>query len=59
MQEFFSVSLIGGNSPHEGNVIALNPVTGLRGPICDVNWSINEVKKVATIKQKIRTHTKK
>jgi len=55
IQEFISVSLIGGNSPHEGNVIALNPVTGLRGPICDVNWSIKEVKKVATIKQKIKT----
>jgi hypothetical protein len=56
--KFISVSLIGGNSPHEGNIIALNPVTGLRGPICDINWSIKEVKKVATKKQKIKTrHT--
>jgi len=35
----------GGPSSYEGNVFALNPVTGIYGPICDDGWTITNVRK--------------
>ena len=34
----------GGSPPHEGNVYALNPTTGVLGPVCDDSWDIRDVK---------------
>ena len=41
--ELGPVSLVGGASQSEGNVIAVNPTTGISGPVCDDNWDINDV----------------
>jgi hypothetical protein len=38
-----SVALIGGHSEKEGNVYALNPSTGVFGPVCDDNWDLTAV----------------
>jgi hypothetical protein len=38
-----SVALIGGNSEKEGNAYALNPSTGVFGPVCDDNWDLTAV----------------
>ena len=37
------VKLIGGSNSKEGNVYAKNLVTGLYGPVCDDNWTIENV----------------
>jgi len=39
----FSVELVGGASPREGNVYAQNPVTGVYGPVCDDGFDSNAV----------------
>jgi len=36
----FLVTLVGGNSPNEGNVYARNPNTGIFGPVCDDAWDV-------------------
>jgi len=36
--------LVGGNGPHEGNVYARNPITGIFGPVCDDAWDIRSVR---------------
>ena len=40
---FFSVYLVGGSSKSEGNVFAINPTTGLNGPVCDDGWDLDNV----------------
>ena len=37
------VYLVGGTNSKEGNVFALNPDTGVDGPICDHNWDAADV----------------
>jgi len=37
------VKLVGGVNQLEGNVLALNPKTGIFGPICDDGWKIENV----------------
>jgi len=37
------VKLVGGANQLEGNVIALNPKTGVFGPVCDDGWNIQNV----------------
>ena len=37
------VQLIGGSSSKEGNVFARNSATGLYGPVCDDEWTIENV----------------
>ena len=37
------VSLVGGDSPEEGNVYAKNPSTGIYGPVCDDLWDLQDV----------------
>ena len=39
-----SVMLKGGTNNFEGNVYALNPTTGVFGPICDDFWSMKDVR---------------
>ena len=34
---------MGGSNEHEGNVHALNPRTGVFGPVCDDRWDIQSV----------------
>jgi hypothetical protein len=40
----FLVELIGGSNEFEGNVFAKNPKTGVYGPVCDDNWTIQNVR---------------
>jgi len=40
---FPGVELVGGSGDFEGNVFALNPKTGVFGPVCDDNWSMTQV----------------
>ena len=40
----FLVELIGGSNELEGNVFAKNPKTGVYGPVCDDNWTIQNVR---------------
>ena len=35
--------LVGGETELSGNVYALNPATGIYGPVCDDNWDIEDV----------------
>ena len=44
VQFLSTVWLSGGPQPYEGNVNALNPDTGVRGPICDTFWTIENVR---------------
>ena len=39
-----SVSLVGGESPNEGNVYAFNPDTETFGPICEDTWDKLDVR---------------
>jgi len=39
----FLVKLVGGANQLEGNVFALNPKTGVFGPVCDDGWNIQNV----------------
>jgi len=41
------VALVGGNY-NSGNVYAKNPSTGVYGPVCDHDWSFDEVSKNQT-----------
>ena len=34
---------MGGSSSNEGNVYALNPDTGVEGPVCDDTWDMDNV----------------
>ena len=34
---------MGGSSSNEGNVYALNPDTGVNGPVCDDAWDMDNV----------------
>ncbi len=43
MPIFFSVFLVGGETEKRGNVYAINPVTGIDGPVCDDFWDLNDV----------------
>jgi hypothetical protein len=45
----FSVILIGGQFPHEGNVFARNPAINFFGPVCDDNWGVEDVSVQITI----------
>jgi hypothetical protein len=45
----FSVKLVGGSNELEGNVFAKNPKTELYGPVCDDNWTIENVRNFLTI----------
>ena len=36
-------TLIGGSNKNEGNVFATNPTTGVFGPVCDDQWSLENV----------------
>ena len=38
--------LMGGTHSYEGNVYAMNPITGVFGPVCDDFWSMKDVRKV-------------
>jgi hypothetical protein len=40
----FSVYLVGGSDDREGNVFAINPDTGVNGPICDDGWDLDNVR---------------
>ena len=40
----FLVDLAGGSSASSGNVYAVNPTTGVYGPVCDDNWDIDDVR---------------
>jgi hypothetical protein len=40
------VVLVGGRGAFEGNVLALNPSTGVFGPICDALWTLDNVRSV-------------
>jgi hypothetical protein len=42
-QSIISVALEGSSDKHRGNIVASNPVTGRIGPVCDDNWSIENV----------------
>ncbi len=37
------VNLTGGNRSSEGIVIAINPLTGIEGPICGEDWDLKDV----------------
>ena len=37
------VYLVGGNNSHEGNLFAINPLTGIDGPVCDQTWNMESV----------------
>ena len=41
----FSVYLVGGETPKRGNVFAINPTTGVNGPVCDDFWDLIDVSK--------------
>ena len=43
------VVLIGGETPSSGNVYAINPTTGVYGPVCDDGWDIEDVSKKSLI----------
>ena len=43
LKSSFSVQLIGGSSKLEGNVFATNPTTKVFGPVCDDEWTIENV----------------
>ena len=40
---YFLVYLVGGSSSTEGNVFAINPTTGVNGPVCDDGWDLDNV----------------
>jgi hypothetical protein len=40
----FSVKLVGGSNEFEGNVFAKNPKTEVYGPVCDDNWTFENVR---------------
>lgn len=40
----FLVYLVGGASDNEGNVFAINPTTGIDGPVCDDSWDLSDVR---------------
>ncbi len=42
--KFISVMLKGGTKKNMGNVFALNSLTGTFGPVCDDDWSIEDVR---------------
>ncbi len=37
------MSLVGGVGINEGNVFAYNPTNGIYGPVCDVEWDMDDV----------------
>jgi hypothetical protein len=43
LKSSFSVKLMGGSSKLEGNVFARNPNTKVFGPVCDDEWTIENV----------------
>jgi len=43
LKSSFSVKLMGGSSKLEGNVFARNPTTKVFGPVCDDEWTIENV----------------
>jgi hypothetical protein len=47
---FIDVALLGGPSPQEGYLYALNPVTKIFGPVCDDYFDNNAVSTIMTIK---------
>jgi hypothetical protein len=40
---FLPVYLVGGETAKRGNVYAINPVTGIDGPVCDDFWDLVDV----------------
>jgi len=43
------VRLVGGNTSNSGNVFVRNSATGYMGPVCDQDWSIQNVKRIKII----------
>ena len=37
------ITLVGGNSPQQGNVFSTNPTTQYYGPVCDDGWTLANV----------------
>jgi hypothetical protein len=44
------VVLVGGSGPHEGNVYATNPETGIFGAVCDDYWDQPDVRAISNLK---------
>jgi len=45
--------LVGGPTPNSGHVFAINPTTGVEGPVCDDRFEIVDVSKELSSKAAI------